>query len=52
MIEARFNPLNPPELKYIHHARSATYFGKIESPLIVTWLKKKLGMPTNQIENT
>jgi len=50
IIEARYSPLNPPDFKFIVHAKSAQYFGKLNGEKMAEWIEKKVNIPKNEIK--
>ena len=51
IIEARYMPINPPDMRLFIQAKGTNFFGKLTVDSIADWIRKKTGNPSVAIES-
>jgi thioredoxin-like negative regulator of GroEL len=49
MIDARYSPINAPEVRLFHEAKDVRYYGNLDVESLADWVIKKVATPENRI---
>ena len=51
ILEARYQPMNPPTFKLFHNAVPISYLNKLNVDTLTNWLIKKVASPTKLLKS-